>query len=65
MQWTLPEGEGTRVEIVVRNPQRCSETVTEATLDGRPVRVAHGEARVPLLRDGASHRLEVTLGRAT
>jgi hypothetical protein len=39
--------------------------VTEATLDGRPVRVAHGEARVPLLRDGASHRLEVTLGRAT
>jgi hypothetical protein len=52
------------VEIVVRNPGRCSETVTLAAYDGRPARIVRGEARVPLLLDGGSHRLELTLGRA-
>ncbi len=68
MEWELPGaqgapgGEATRVEIVVRNPDRCSATVVNASYDGRPVRVLRGEARVPLLRDGARHRLEITLG---
>ncbi len=68
MEWELPDsqgspgGEATRVEIVVHNPDRCSATVVNSTYDGRPVRVLRGEARVPLLRDGARHRLEVTLG---
>ncbi len=65
MTWTLPGGEGTRVEISVRNPDGSSETVHDATYDGRPARVSHGEARVPLLLDGEAHRLEITLGRAT
>jgi cyclic beta-1,2-glucan synthetase len=60
--WRLPDASGTRVEIVVDNPDACSAGVVEAAYDGRPVRITRGEARVPLLRDGAAHRLEVRLG---
>jgi cyclic beta-1,2-glucan synthetase len=60
--WQLPDASGTRVEIVVENPDACSAAVVEASYDGRPVRITRGEARVPLLRDGAAHRLEVRLG---
>jgi cyclic beta-1,2-glucan synthetase len=62
MWWQLPDSSGTRVEIVVRNPDACSAAVVEAAYDGRPVRITRGEARVQLFRDGAAHRLEVRLG---
>src|SRR5262249_25564870 len=48
VDWRVPGAEGTRVEIVVRNPEACSESVRAATLDGRPLAVADGAARAPL-----------------
>ncbi len=62
LSWTLPGEDGTEVQVLVRNPNGCTARVTSATYDGRPVRVAGGEARVPVLRDGARHVLEVELG---
>ena len=62
MLWRLPDASETSVEIVVTNPRRRAAVVVAATCDGRPVSVARGEARLPLARDGAAHRLEVTLG---
>ena len=64
VDWRVPGAEGTHVEIVVRNPDACSESVRSATLDGRPLAVADGAARSPLPRDGARHRIEVVLGAA-
>ena len=37
-------------------------TVVRATLDDRPVEIRDGAARVPVLRDGARHRVRLTLG---
>ena len=62
MAWQLPDASGTSVEIVVKNPNHCSAAVVDATFDGGSVRVTRGEARVPLLRDGGAHLLEITLG---
>ena len=62
MAWRLPDSSGTSVVIAVKNPNHCSEAVVEATYDGGAVRITRGEARVPLLRDGAEHRLEIRLG---
>jgi cyclic beta-1,2-glucan synthetase len=62
MCWQLPDSSGTSVEIVVNNPESCAATVVEASYDGRPVRITRGEARVPLLHDGAAHRLVIRLG---
>jgi cyclic beta-1,2-glucan synthetase len=64
VSWRMPGTGGSRLEIDVRNPARCSAAVVEATLDGRPVRIVHGVARVPLLFDGGAHRLEIVLGPA-
>jgi cyclic beta-1,2-glucan synthetase len=62
MSWTLPGTDGTHVQVVVRNPHGRAATVVAARYDGRPVRISDGEARVPLLRDGQRHVLEVELG---
>jgi cyclic beta-1,2-glucan synthetase len=62
MSWTLPGDDGTQVQVLVRNPHGSSARVAAATYDGRPVRVTGGVARVPVLRDGARHVLEVELG---
>jgi cyclic beta-1,2-glucan synthetase len=49
-----------RYEIVVENPQGLSGGVASAELDGSPV---EGEgARIPLVDDGATHRVRVVLG---
>jgi cyclic beta-1,2-glucan synthetase len=62
LSWTLPGADGTEVQVLVRNPNGSTARVVAATYDGRPVRIADGEARVPLLRDGERHVLEVELG---
>jgi len=60
--WRVPGAGGTRYEIAVANPDGCSETVTAAELDGVPLTPGAGVLRTPLLRDGRTHRLVVTLG---
>jgi cyclic beta-1,2-glucan synthetase len=52
-----------RYDIVIENPDGVSCGVRCAELDGRPLPA--GEARIPLVDDGASHHLRVTLGLAT
>jgi cyclic beta-1,2-glucan synthetase len=49
-----------RYEIVVENPNAVSRGVVHASLDG--VSLPDGVTRVPLLDDGATHRVQVTLG---
>jgi cyclic beta-1,2-glucan synthetase len=61
LSWRIP-GVGSTFEIVVANPERRAERVVAATLDGAPAPVADGAARIPLARDGAPHRVDVTLG---
>ncbi len=60
--WRLPGGDATRVNVRVTNPNGCAAAVVAARYDGREVRIVRGVARVPILRDGARHELEVTLG---
>jgi len=57
----LPDAGGS-YEIVVRNPQRRAGSVLHAALDGASLAVHGGVARIPMLRDGAAHRVEVVLG---
>ena len=47
-------------EIAVENPRHVSRGIVAAELDG--VRMAEGAASIPLLDDGAIHRLRVELG---
>jgi cyclic beta-1,2-glucan synthetase len=54
--------QGGSYDIVVRNPQRSAGRVVSVTLDGAPQAVADGVARIPLSRDGGSHRIDVLLG---
>jgi cyclic beta-1,2-glucan synthetase len=55
-------GRDTRYEIEVSNPGRKARSVVAATVDGRPVGVEDGEARIPLAGDGRVHRVAVVLG---
>ncbi|MBK7972731.1 MAG: glycosyl transferase [Deltaproteobacteria bacterium] len=59
--WRVEE-RGTVYEIEVRNPSACAARVLAATADGERVAVVDGVARIPLARDGARHRVQVTLG---
>jgi cyclic beta-1,2-glucan synthetase len=54
--------DGGRYEIMVRNPQRAAAQVVSVTLNGAPLEVTAGVARIPLSRDGGSHRIDVLLG---
>jgi cyclic beta-1,2-glucan synthetase len=49
-----------RYEIAVENPQGVTAGVVSATLDGEPL--AGPGARIPLVDDGRTHRVTVTLG---
>jgi cyclic beta-1,2-glucan synthetase len=55
-------GEATRYDLRLRNPEGRAEIVVDAALDGAPVPVEDGEARVPLRRDGRAHRVEIVFG---
>jgi cyclic beta-1,2-glucan synthetase len=57
----LPDNGGS-YQIVVRNPQRSAAAVQSASLDGASLVVEGGVARIPLLRDGAAHHVELVLG---
>jgi cyclic beta-1,2-glucan synthetase len=62
IQWRVP-GDRTRYDIHVKNAGGAS-LVRRALLDGEEVEVVGGAARVPLLRDGGTHRIDVELGGA-
>ena len=51
-----------RYEIVVENPQGVSRGVASAELDGQALGLAGEGAAIPLLDDGATHRVRVVLG---
>ncbi len=61
MTWKLPSGE-TTYRIDVRNPDSCSASIRRVTVDGESVATGPHALRIPLLRDGKSHQVEVTLG---
>ena len=60
LNYRLPDGK-TRFEITVNNPRGKERGVNWATLDGEPAAVVNGAARIPLLRDGRSHRVVIEL----
>jgi cyclic beta-1,2-glucan synthetase len=59
----LPDNGGS-YEITVLNPQGRANGVVSATFDGKALALAGdgGAARIPLLRDGAVHRVELVMG---
>ena len=62
-EMTLRLNDGaSRYAIAVANPSGRAAAVTAIDLDGVPGRVDAGIGRVALLRDGAEHRVTVTLG---
>ena len=56
-------GAGVHYRIEVANPQACAQRVVSASLDGGALAVGAQGVRIPLLRDGARHRVAVVLGR--
>ena len=61
MTWQLPGGD-TTYRIVATNPDSCSASIVRALVDGEVVAAGPRALRIPLLADGQSHRVEVTLG---
>jgi cyclic beta-1,2-glucan synthetase len=61
IRYRLP-GEATTYAIEARNAHACGLGVESATMDGLPVPVDRGTARVALARDGREHRVEIVLG---
>ena len=57
----LPD-DGGSYEITVLNPGHSARDVVSVTLDGTALAADDGVARIPLLRDGAVHRVELILG---
>jgi cyclic beta-1,2-glucan synthetase len=51
---------GTRYEIAVENPDGVNRRLVELQLDGQALPAEHG--RVPLVDDGATHRVRAVLG---
>jgi cyclic beta-1,2-glucan synthetase len=60
MTYRLSDGQ-TSYEISIQNPDGSEHGVREAQLDGRPLIVNDGAARVPLASDGVAHRVEIRL----
>ena len=59
--WRVP-GSNTIYEVRVTNPARRARRVVRARLDGVKAPIAGGAARIPITRDGATHRVDVELG---
>jgi cyclic beta-1,2-glucan synthetase len=59
---TLP-GAGT-YDVTVRNPNGSAAKVIDIAVDGVPLHPVDGSARIPLLRDGAAHAVDIVLGSA-
>jgi cyclic beta-1,2-glucan synthetase len=56
-----------RYDVRVSNPSRVCRGIAEVTLDGSPLLAPPGGRPlvVPLIDDGQTHRLDVTMGPAT
>jgi len=54
--------DATRWELRVTNPDGKARAIASATVDGRPVAVEGGVARIRLVRDGRDHRADLVLG---
>jgi cyclic beta-1,2-glucan synthetase len=61
LRYRAPDG-ATRYEIHVENPDSRAERVRAVEIDGTSGMVDDGAAIVPLAKDGALHRVTVTLG---
>ncbi|HEX8694753.1 MAG TPA: hypothetical protein VF746_20170 [Longimicrobium sp.] len=59
LRYRLPDGRTTYEVVVARGGE------TAASLDGEPLASEDGAVLVPLVRDGAVHRVEVVLGSAS
>jgi cyclic beta-1,2-glucan synthetase len=59
VKYRLPDGE--HYDISIENPAGRETGLRQAWLDGKPVAVENGTARVPLLRDGDSHAIRIVL----
>jgi len=57
--------DGTTYDVRVTNPDARAEVVTDGTLDGAPLAIVDGRARVPLAKDGRTHAVALTLGPRT
>ncbi|GGY58857.1 GH36-type glycosyl hydrolase domain-containing protein [Pseudoduganella albidiflava] len=62
VHYRLPDGDA--YHVAVRNPNGSAAKVIGVTLDGVPLNLADGAARIPLMRDGGSHAVEIVLGSA-
>ncbi len=51
----------TRYHLVIENPDRAEQQVTEARLDGEPLPIEAGVATVPLSEDGGTHKVWLRL----
>jgi cyclic beta-1,2-glucan synthetase len=63
ISWRVPGGD-TRYEISVVNPGRKARAVTSSKVDGGPLALDGRAARIPIVRDGRVHRVEILLGEA-
>ena len=54
--------DGTRTSITARNPDRCTEAIVSAHLDGESLPLDGRACRVRVPRDGGSHAIELVLG---
>ncbi|WP_158206815.1 GH36-type glycosyl hydrolase domain-containing protein [Pseudoduganella flava] len=55
---------GCTYDVTVRNPNGTAAKVIDIAVDGVPLHPADGTARIPLLRDGKAHAVEIVLGSA-
>ena len=60
MLYRLPDG-NTTYDISIENPAAKEHGVSKAILDDLPAEVANGIARLPLVSDGALHRIVIEL----
>ncbi|GGX91570.1 glycosyl transferase [Massilia dura] len=62
VHYNLPGGGS--CNVAVRSPNGTAAKVIAATLDGVQLNIADGVARIPLLRDGGPHGVDILLGGA-
>ncbi len=53
---------GGSYDITVRNPNGSANKVVDVTVDGFPLQAVDGTARIPLVRDGGPHGVDIVLG---
>jgi cyclic beta-1,2-glucan synthetase len=58
----LRRPDGTSYAFTVTNPSANAGAVVDAMLDGAPIAIVAGAARVPIVRDGKAHAVTITLG---